>query len=156
MKNKILLGIIGLSITMLVGCTSSSDDGDSIVGTWKLECVLKSDGRHMTRTLVFNADGTAHDTRVYYETDACVNIIEDYTKVRDCTYVVGGETLDFNNDKAYELDRTSSDGRMYYTMFKFKSNGNLLKAGDQPLHDGHDEASRANYFDPGWPGFEKQ
>ena len=31
-----------------------------------------------------------------------------------------------------------------------------VQAGDTPLHDGHDEASRANYFDPDWAGFKKQ
>ena len=157
MKKKILLsGLVAGVILSVVGCGGSSDEGESIVGTWTSGC--NADGEGMIGSeivnLTFEANGTGIEVSKNYLDNDCHDI--DETHKGTGAYKTGELTKDDHGKTTIKLNiiETIEDtNETYYTMYRFKENGNLLIADDSAARPGDTEESRANEIDPNIPGF---
>ena len=150
MKKKILLsGLVAGVILSVVGCGGSSDEGESIVGTWTSGCEV-IDGSSEITNLIVKANGTAVEENKDYYDNNCKEVSDTSRVIFN--YKTGELTKDNHGKTTIELNTKDESGEHYYTMYRFKENGNLLVADESRDRPGDTEERRANEIDPASPG----
>ncbi len=150
MKKTILLsGLVAGAMLSMVGCGGSGDEGQSIVGTWTSGCEVIDGGSEVTN-LIVDTNGTAvEESKDYYDNN-CKEISD--TDRMNLNYKIGELTKDNHGKTTVELNIKDESGEDYYTMYRFKENGNLLVADDSRERPGDVKERRANEIDPASPG----
>ena len=130
-----------------IGGGGGSSKKDPIVGTWKSACYEQEDNYAKT-TISFKSDGNGMIKQVNYEDNECSQSNGD-EHTKSFKYSLGKKTKDSEGEPAKEIDVTTQE-RKYYSMYKFKDNGNLLLADTDENSDnyGYDAEHREDYFDP--------
>ena len=156
---------IGIGALVLTGCNSdTADKSDTIVGKWAKACYQPSGGsdaefaENMTRNIEFTSDGNFTGLKVGYSDENCTEEVK--RKSWKTSYIVGGATKDDQGKETKELDVSwkNDDGTKgaHYTMFRFKSDGNLLLSSNSETNDGKTKDKRANHIKSSWRGYTKQ
>ena len=168
MTKKMGLMALGLSMALLSGCGSSSDEGTTdpntpdevaknIVGTWMTGCMEDDPGWFYVETLTFNANGTGSWEEKEYDAAGCNEADLTETESDNFTYEIGEATQGADGKDAVEIDVTGDQMGDLYTMVRFHAGKLCFADSDEgDINDGTTPAKRENDFSEPWWPFTKQ
>ena len=163
-----MLGIL-LSMSGCGSTTGGQGNGDinqSVIGNWE-ECFETSgviqgfSYKSFRDAMKLDANNNMVGTWDYFEKASCAMSTHAHIAYTG-TYKAGNITKDAENNEAKEFQfkvntqngQDTSSSPTYYTMYRFKSNGNLVIA---PVDASNtDKANRANVFKDGDVGYTKK
>ena len=160
MTNTKGLMVLSLSIALLTGCGSSSDDNAevtglnthaeasiNVIGNWMTGCVNRNgDNSSGKEIITFNVDGTGAYEGIDYKDYGCFASNELETWGGAFTYKVGEATTGAAGEDTVEMDFLLDIEGNHYSMLHFSAvNMFLIADGDE--NTGNTPETRQNIFE---------